>query len=173
MKAARSLGRTRIESMIRTCASSPASKSSYTIAVDTPSCSATSFVLRSRSRPPYRTPRSARVGRVVLSAPVLAGPADLSFHCARPLGSRTPGCLPPDLGSNRVTKSLGNSANGWDGWTEAGSAAVRIPVGCDPFASPAMVVLTIWDQECEVSNSFVRNGIPACLIPTGLDESRN
>jgi hypothetical protein len=44
-----------------------------------------------------------------------------------------PSFPPPELGNNRVTKSLVFSANAWDGWTEAGSDSVIISDGCEWF----------------------------------------
>jgi len=84
-RAARSLGRTRIELTIRTCGGSPfplvlagelhpvvarrlgiaaRSHSLYTVAAQTPSCSATSLAWSSRSLSPRRAARSATVGVV-------------------------------------------------------------------------------------------------------------
>ena len=64
MKVSRSRGRTRMELVTRTWGSSPSSQSRYTVALQTPSCSATSATRSSRLRPPYRTARSTVVGVV-------------------------------------------------------------------------------------------------------------
>src|SRR5882672_8582352 len=79
-----------------TCGSSPLSQSRYTVALHTPSCSATSATLRSRSRPPQRTRRSAGVGATLARCRVFGAggapcprPPPLGRHRAR-LWRRTP-----------------------------------------------------------------------------------
>src|SRR5262245_66638410 len=64
VNAAKSAGHTRIDPTILTGASSPRSHTLYTVAVDTPSRSATSRTRSRRSLPPSSAATSATVGTI-------------------------------------------------------------------------------------------------------------
>lgn len=65
--------------------------------------------------------------------PMLSQPGWTSVGCARARGHAL-----RDSGSNRVTKSLGFLATGWDGWTEGGSVSAIISDGCEGFTLPGV-----------------------------------